>query len=283
VVGAISTMRMALIYPDMPEARIADWVPECGGKAGWQQARIDDTLAMATGRFGSAADQQDEDAPDLIPFFLEVTHAGKLKFACTHYPPRVKPGSVWVYHTSDTYVLGSALNAYYRGKKGATADFYRDLLTQDLWPALHLSPVLDVPRRTYDASAQPFTGYGLTLHRDDVAKLALFLNVQHGAAGTRQFLDPGLLNAVLQRDPARPGLRAGADDLRYNRGFWAWNGQRALGCAEPAWIPFMSGFGGIVVALLPNGMVYYYFSDAGVHRWAMAASEADRLVPFCKK
>jgi hypothetical protein len=45
----------------------------------------------------------------------------------------------------------------------------------------------------------------------------------------------------------------------------------------------MSGYGGIVVAMFPNGMTYYYFSDGGVFRWAIAAAAADRMRNFCSK
>lgn len=75
--------------------------------------------------------------------------------------------------------------------------------------------------------------------------------------GTQQLLDPQLLDEALQRDPAHPGVRAGQDMLRYNHGLWAWNAQAALGCRAGTWIPFRSGYGGIDVALLPNGMTYY--------------------------
>ena len=43
----------------------------------------------------------------------------------------------------------------------------------------------------------------------------------------------------------------------------------------------MSGFGGIIVALLPNGMTYYYFSDGGKYAWAKAAKEAAKISPIC--
>jgi hypothetical protein len=44
----------------------------------------------------------------------------------------------------------------------------------------------------------------------------------------------------------------------------------------------MSGYGGIVVALLPNGMTNNYVSDGAVFRWAAAAAEANRMKSFCQ-
>jgi hypothetical protein len=284
LVASITVMRLATRYPELPAARIADFVPECAGRTGWQDVTFADALDMATGHFESSRFEADEDSLDMVKsFFIPDTHSAKIRFACSHYPRRAPPGSLWVYHTADTYLLGTALNAFYRTKNGPGADFYRDLLAGGLWPALRLSPALNVTRRTYDDAQQPFTGFGLTLHSDDIAKLATFLNVDHGRIVQEQMLSPGLLDEALQRDPHHPGLRAGTDDLRYNHGFWAWNVQATLGCRAETWIPFMSGYGGIVVALLPNGMTYYYVSDGVVFRWAAAAAEANRMKSFCQR
>ena len=92
-----------------------------------------------------------------------------------------------------------------------------------------------------------------------------------------------MLEAALQRDPADPGLTASTGDFRYNNGFWAWNAQSYLGCKAPAWIPFMSGYGGIIVAMMPNGIAYYYVSDGGKYAWAKAAAEADKMSSFCER
>ena len=127
---------------------------------------------------------------------------------------------------------------------------------------------------------QLYTGYGLTLHTDDIAKPAIFLNVDHGRIGTQQLLDPKLLDEALQRDPGHPGLRAGRDVLRYNQGLGAWNAQATLDCPSGTWIPFLSGYGGLEGALLAIGMTYYDVSDGGVLRWALAAAEANRIRNF---
>jgi hypothetical protein len=140
-----------------------------------------------------------------------------------------------------------------------------------------------VTRRTRDAVRQPFTGYGLTLLADDVAKLALFINTAQGRIDGKQTLDPRLLAQGLQRDPAHRGLATPIADLRYQHSFWAWNAQKALGCLEPTWIPFLSGYGGITLALMPDGIDYYYFSDGNAFSWARAAAEADRMRPFCRR
>ena len=47
------------------------------------------------------------------------------------------------------------------------------------------------------------------------------------------------------------------------------------------WVPYMSGYGGISVALLPNGATFYIFSDDNEFYWGAAANEANKLAPYC--
>ena len=282
IVGGIGTMRLNTLIPQFAESAIVDWVPQCAGRDGWQGVTVQDTLDMMTGRYLSPAFEHDEEH-DSDGFFAARSHAAKLEFACTHFPRRANPGEVWVYRTTDTYVLGTALANSYAARFGKSADFYDGLLARDIWKPLRLSPVMDVPRRTYDAAAQVFTGYGLTLHRDDIAKIAGFLNVAHGRIEGRVMLDQAMLDDALHRTSDRRRPPTGSDDIHYRNGFWSWNAQHALGCRQPTWIPLMGGFGGIVVELLPNGMTYYYFSDGGRFKYALGAEEANRIRPFCAK
>ena len=281
LVGALLSLRMAMLYPDVLNSRISRFVPECTPSAHWDQVTFREALDMATGHFTSRAFEADEDGADFQIFQRFEDHAGRIDFACTHYPQKAAPGTVWVYHTTDSYLLGTALNAYYRSQQGSGVDLFTDLWLPQFWLPLHLSPAVAITRRTRDAAAQPFTGYGLTLLREDVAKLADFINADRGRVAGEQKLEPQLLGEAMQRDPAHPGLVA-EKDTRYQHGFWAWNAQATLGCHDPTWIPFLSGYGGITVALIPNGMNYYYFRDGGVFSWARAVAEANRIRPFCQ-
>jgi hypothetical protein len=276
IFAGLAAMRLAKLYPGVISEMVAPLVPACAAAGSWNDVTLGNVLDMASGHYNSPADQADEDADDIGPFFDASDHAGRIGFACTHYPRKGAPGTQWVYHTADTYLLGTALNAFYRSKVGANADVFRDVLTP-IWRQLALAPAIDVSRRSYDAVAQPFTGWGLTLHADDIAKLAAFIT------GPAPLLDRKMLDGALQRDPASTGMRASTADFRYHNGFWAWNAATVLGCKTPAWIPFMSGYGGIAVVLMPNGMTYYYFSDGGAYSWARAAAESDRIKPFCQR
>jgi CubicO group peptidase (beta-lactamase class C family) len=118
---------------------------------------------------------------------------------------------------------------------------------------------------------------------DDVARFGLFLLQSGGEVQGRQVLDRKTLEATLQRDPADPGMTVKDQELRYNNGMWAAMVRADRDCSGPVWVPFMSGYGGISVVLMPNDSVYYVFSDGAHFKWAQAAKESERLKPYCGK
>ncbi|MEY2919010.1 MAG: hypothetical protein RL261_315, partial [Pseudomonadota bacterium] len=128
---------------------------------------------------------------------------------------------------------------------------------------------------------QPFVGFGLTLLPDDVAKLGQWLNPP--SASAQDLLDTRMLRSALQFDPMDRGRTTSADGtLLYNDGFWAMRVDDLPGCDAAVFVPFMSGFGGVTIALLPNGVTYYYFSDGNEFRFRRAVYAAASLHPYCR-
>ena len=200
---------------------VADYVPECAASSNWSDVSFENLLDMSSGNYRSARDHADESATHSDSgFFLRPTHREKIDYACNYFPRRVTPGTRFVYRSSDTYILGTAMNAYLKRARGAQADILDDLVAPDIWRALELGPVIEVSRRTRDEVAQPFAGFGLTLHTDELARLARFLDP--GNADAQQLVDRSMLRAALQLDANDRGLPAAADgSMRYNNGLWA--------------------------------------------------------------
>jgi hypothetical protein len=174
------------------------------------------------------------------------------------------------------------MQAFVRKHLRQDADLYRDIHAAQLWRTLGLSPVMDSSLRTYDSVQQFFTGYGLTYHRDDIARIAGFLNNASGKIGGEQILDEDILARALQRDPAHRGRPAGYPHFMYGDGTWARDIAPVLGCARETWVPFMSGFGGISIVMLPNGVTYYYFGDSSIWDWSPAVVEINNIRPVCQ-
>lgn len=279
IFAGIAAMRLEKLYPGVTKKTITSLVDACGGRQ-WRDVTIEHALDMATGNYRSDTFNADEDAPANVEFLDGDKHADKLRYACTWFGRKAAPGSRFVYHTSDTYLVGAGLDAFV-ATMSADADLYRSVLVEPLWHKLRLSPLLDETKRTYDDAAMPFTGYGLTYESDDIVRLARWLATDGARIDGAAMLDEEMLAAALQRNPDDRGLEAGSRDLRYNNGFWAVDAAPIIGCPTPVWIPFMSGYGGITVAMFPDGIVYYYVSDAYVFQWRSAILVADRISSMC--
>jgi len=277
IVGGVGLMRLEALKPGVSNALVRDHVPACAAGDSWAGVTLAHALDMTTGVYGSTASEADEGAPSISVFFNADGHAAKVAYACGQYRRRAEPGTTFVYHTTDTYLLGTAMADLLRGD--GAGDLYDDLVAP-LWRNLNLSPTILETRRTYDAVRQPFAGWGLAYHADDIVRIAGWLDAGARLAGG-PMLDEPMLAAALQRDPARPGLQADGPNYRYRGGFWARRLGVKLGCEAPVWTPFMSGYGGISVAMLPGGITYYYFGDSAVFDWGPAAVEADRIKRMC--
>ena len=205
-----------------------------------------------------------------------MNYASKINYSCTQYARKKVPGSKWVYHTSDTYILGTAMNADVKDLERIDRDIFTDMLVEEIFKPIGASHTSHVARRTYDSVQQPFTGWGLSFLRDDIAKLSQFLNVDDGMVDRQMLIDNDELNAALQRNPDDRGLEP-LTDFKYNNGFWAHVIKSNIGCTSDVWVPFMSGFGGITVLLPPNDTAYYVFSDDDTYLWMKAAQESHRI------
>jgi hypothetical protein len=283
--GGLAMMRLEQKYPGTRSLPVKPYVPACNTTA-WTGVSLEHTLDMATGNYKSFIYMIDEGAVGVSTFFDALTHAGKIDYSCKVYMRKLAPGTKWVYHTSDTYIAGTTMNAYLKSVEGPSKDVFKDIIAGELWAPLKTSPTSLYTRRTYDAVAQPFTGFGLMYMPDDVAKIASFVGVSHGAvkdaAGVDvQLLDTGLLDGALQRNPNDRGFDATAG-YKYNNSFWAYNMKANFGCAADSYVPFMSGYGGISILLMQNDTVYYVFSDNNTFDWSDAAAQSNKIRSLCQ-
>lgn len=280
LVGGLGLMLMEALYPGTADAPVGGLVPECGET--WDDVTIEHALDMTTGHYTAPSMHADEEAAINSRFFTADTHAGKVDYACNTHPRQSAPGEQLTYHTWDSYLAGTALNLRLQALAGPGADFYADLIVPLLWQPLGLSRLAWSTRRTDDDIAQPFTGYGLTLVRDDVVRLLQFLGPADGRIGEKEVLHRPLFDAVKQRVPDDRGMVAELESIRYNNGFRSFDVSSYIGCTEAVWAVTLSGFGGINFVVMPNDTAYYYFSDGNVHRYLHAVRESHRIRPMCE-
>jgi hypothetical protein len=284
VFSGLSFLYLEQSHPGFSQTPVTDLIPECRLADGrWDGVTLWHLLNMVSGNFDSPGYEADEGSLKTIDgFFLPESHVDKVTFGCGAHPRRAEPGEQFAYHTSDTYLLGVAMNAHLRRYRSPDSDVFVDVFIDRIVRPLQLSPVAMTTRRTYDAVRAPFAGYGLTWHPDDIARLAAWLVrlAQQGESGPLHA--PGLAAAMF-RAPGRIRAPVGSPGEAYSNGFWGVDAASWIGCEHPVWIPFMSGYGGINVVLLPNGSVYYDFEDGDRYRFREAVVASHQIRSLCEE
>jgi hypothetical protein len=285
--AAVALMRLGQIYGSgVYDLLIRDYVPESILAVGdWSSVTFRNALDMATGNYDQIGYQKDEESTTMVSFLdKSETLDDKIQaaFSFTNQSP---PGKVWVYHTSDTFLLTLAMNNYLIKQEGSGVDIFNMVRDEVFIPIGLSAGSLTTLRTDNNPAGIPFGGYGLFWTVDDIAKLSLFLNDYDGKLNDVQILEPGLLHEALQKDPENRGLNTtGVPIFKYNHGFWAkeWTSSEARNFTCSFWTPFMSGYGGITVVLMPNGSTFYYFSDNNEFFWYDAITESNKLKPMCQ-
>jgi CubicO group peptidase (beta-lactamase class C family) len=278
---SLAMMRMAQKYgPEVPGLLIKDYVTEAATSPGdWTSVTVNDVLDMATGNFQTARNMVDEEGRIFAEFFGAEAYADKIRIAFD-WQNGSQPGKTWVYRSSDTFIAVAALQNFLRTKEGEQADLF-NFIAREVYQPLGLGPGVMTTLRTVDDDwqGQPVGAMGLWWIPDDVAKLGKFLNVDQGKIGEEQILPLALLDASLQHDPKDRGVSRGSG--WYNNAFWADRFAPAEGYACTFYVPYMAGYSGNIIALLPNGVTYYYFSDNRDFDWHAAVKEADKIRALC--
>jgi hypothetical protein len=279
--AGLGLMRMEKIYPGTKKKLISDLIPACASAGNWSDVTIENAVDMTTGNYDVLTPMADEGARHTNRFFSSLEHKGKIEYSCSIYERRSEPGKDWVYHTSDTYIAGTALNEHLRRSTGnARADYFKDLIVKDIFKPLGTSATSQVQQRTYDEAAQPFSGFGLIFQYDDVAKIGQFLN-NGGRINNQPMFDEQMFSSLMNANNST-GVRSNRGASRYLHGFWLRDIKDWGVCSEDFLIPAMEGYGGIKIFLLPNNTVYYFFSDNYQYAGRDGIMESNRIRQFCK-
>jgi hypothetical protein len=287
--AAVALLRLAQKYGDAVfDEKLVDHLPAGAAHAGWDGVTFADALGMATAIGDEKPERQpnapfaDENAPKMMRLLVKRTAKEKLEIALSYGKYPWNRGEVLRYNSAHTFVLATAMDAYLKRREGGGAHLW-DMVRNEVFrpigvlhaPAMHtLEP---------DGSrGVPLLAYGLYPTVDDVAKLATLLQ-NGGRHDGVQLLHPAKLAETLYRVSPTVGLPDGSrnrfGEARYHLSFWSVPYRTATGCFFQ--IPYMSGFGGNIVALLPNGISVFRFADAYNFDVDSMILAGESLRPFC--
>ncbi len=286
IFAGLLVMSLEQSYGDILSIPVTQWIAQCRTAANidkWQGVTVGHLLDMSTGNYQSRQHGVDEGGSDSSGFFSVASHEQKLQYACNQFPRQSTPGTEFVYHTSDTYLLGAVLQAWWQDKSAnADADVFRDVLVKRIFAAAQLSELAQKSRRSQGSTEQPFAGYGLFLLPGDFHKLADFIQQQwQNPAATAALLHSDMLSDTLQPH-VHNTLATEFANIRYNNSFWAYNLKPILGCEQDNYVPYMMGYGGLALVFLRPDLQFYYVSDGHQYNWRDAAIELNKLADICR-
>jgi CubicO group peptidase (beta-lactamase class C family) len=304
--AGVALMRLGQLYgTGVYDQKVKTFIPKSSSKGKWDATTFNNVSDMATGNYNSEDYEADENSPVMDKFLVDESVGAKLADSFAFAQNYSTPGTKWIYQSSATFVVTQAMNAYVQQKKGKTADLF-DLVRDNVYRPLHLNAGgLTTIRTDNSSTGAPSGYYGMFFNQDDVAKIGNFLNNSGGVIDGAQILEPARLKEALFRssNAAEIGVPVvgssstsalGAPQLgtskppspstrRYAHGFW---GKHITPSEFPSyscdfWVSLMVGYGGNIVALLPNGVTFYIFSDGMEFPWVDSVSEVGKLAPMC--
>jgi hypothetical protein len=262
MVPALALLRLAQRYgPEVYEQKIADHLPAARANPAWAAVRFIDAANMATGiGLGTTVttpnrleDGYLDDAAAYDRWYRAPTLQEKLAitFAEPAYP--WGPGKVARYRDEDPLVLAAAMDAFLKQRAGPRADLWTMLYQEVFRPLgiVHLPQARTLPGA--DGVTMPLASYGLYTTVNDLARVAQLLQEGGRWRGEALLWEDGVARYVDHRRTTGfpTGETGEAGETLY--GHYFWNLPFRDGDCR-ANIPQMVGWGGIVVALLPNGM-----------------------------
>jgi CubicO group peptidase (beta-lactamase class C family) len=287
--GLVTLSRMAEKYGnEILEYKIKDLVQVTADHDGWEDVTLRHAMSMATGIGPGTTNLKpnnfsdgnyDVDYDDYVDWMFAPTAQEKLDllFKVPNYP--WGPGEVARYRDRDIFVGAAAMDSLYRSKEGDDADLWQMMLDEVYGPiGVHHLP----QTRTWevDRPGVPLLAWGVYVTIDDVAKIAGLIQNGGSHKGV-QLLSKDVLAEALYKTDVR-GLPTGASNKyginTYHLTVWHHNYSTSSG--QTYTIPGMSGYGGNLVRIMPNGMIGFRMGNGGSKPVEQMIGIADRIRPF---
>ncbi|MGB3716403.1 MAG: hypothetical protein WA996_18430 [Candidatus Promineifilaceae bacterium] len=267
--AAVAMLRLAQKYgDDVFDLKIADYVEITAEHDGWQDVTFGSALSMATGVGDAVLDRDsnyitaDEDQDKFLEWMDMASAAEKLEGAFAYGNYEWGPDEVVRYNSITTFVLSAAMDAFLKSKEGPEADIWQ-MVEEEVYRPIGIfhSPIMRT-REPDGSLGLPIFGYGLYPTVDDTAKITMLLQ-NGGRHEGEQLLSPTMLEEALYQTDEQ-GLSIHQQnrygESRYLLSFWS-----VAHCTETDncyQVPYMLGYGGNIVVVLPNDVTVFRYADA---------------------
>jgi hypothetical protein len=286
--AAVALLRLAQTYGEPVFAlKIKDYVTVTAAHEGWEGVTFAHALNMATG-IGDLAPQRepnevsaDENKLKMDGWARARTAKEKLDVSFSYGKYPWGPGEVLRYNCTHTFVLAAAMDSFLKRQAGPQAQLW-DMVVAEVFRPLGIfhAPMMHT-QEADGGRGIPLLCVGLYPTIDDVAKLTALLQ-DGGQHQGQQILHAGKLAEALYKTEAmglpNNSVKNHFGEGRYHLSFWSVPYRTPNGCFFQ--IPYMSGFGGNLVVLLPNGIAAFRFADGHHYDVDTMVLAGEALRPF---
>lgn len=268
--AAFSMFRLAEVYGEsIFELKIADYLNVTSNHNGWDEVTFGDVLNMAAGigDYGAVINSgdifADESKPKMERWIVKNSELEKLNISFSYGNYSWGPGVEFRYNSALTFILAAALDKYYKSVAGEDAHLWQ-MIVDDVYRPIGIQhvPMLETNEQDEQRGIAELL-HGLYLNVDDIAKLSALIQNDGVHNGVQLLHRNKLREALFKTD--QQGLRSWWSDnefglSRYLHGFWSFPFGDQMNCSIQ--IPYMSGYGGNLLVIMPNGTAAFRFTDA---------------------
>ncbi|WP_444994053.1 serine hydrolase [Aliikangiella sp. IMCC44359] len=267
---------------------IKDYVDVSANHNGWEQVRFIDALNMATGIGNNDHDPNstnssaDEHGPLTGEWSRALTAQEKLNISFQQYGNYPwGPGEVFRYNTSHYFILSAAMDNLVRQREGIGL---WQLLKENVYEPIGIrhSPMMHTTEPDLSRGVA-ILGVGMYPTIEDMIKISKLFH-QNGYYNGEQLLDELTVRKALFRTnelglPSHQHNNADGQG-RYLMSFFSVPYKAKQGCTIH--VPLLSGAGGNLVTILPNGVIALRFADAQNYDARSMIEVSGQLSPLCE-
>ena len=292
--GLLTLMRMARKYGyEILDYRINDYLDINAKHDGWENVTFRNVFSMATGigtgthnitpniiGVGDASRPQNNAGFDeYMDWYFAPTLEEKLDevFKVPNYP--WGPGEHARYRDRDIFVGSAALESLLREKEGDDADLWQ-MMVDEVYQPIGIQHISMTHTREKNERGTPMMAWGIYVSIDDIAKISMLIQ-NGGMHNGIQLLSQEGISEALYETKIR-GLPTGESNIHgaksYHLTLWHENFKTQDGRVYNA--PRMSGYGGNIVQLMPNGIIGFRIGNGGDKKLEQMTIIADQIRSF---
>ena len=294
--GMLTLMRMAHKYGyEVLDYHINDYLDINAKHDGWENVTFRDVFSMATGigtgshnvtpnniGAGDASRPQNNAGFDAyMDWYFAPTLEEKLDevFKVPSYP--WGPGEHARYRDRDIFVGSAALESLLREKEGEDADLWQ-MMVDEVYRPIGIRHISMTHTREKEKRGTPMLAWGIYVSIDDIAKISMLIQ-NGGMYNGIQLLSREGISEALYKTKIR-GLPTGESNIHgaksYHLTLWHEDYVTEDGGIHNA--PRMSGYGGNIVQLMPNGIIGFRIGNGGDLKLEKMTIIADQIRSFDK-